>query len=247
MRPDFTSCVAFQIAIADAAGKVIRRLRGPAQAGLNRTCWDLRQSGPLPEHAQPQPGSCNAGRSGGFPLVVPGKYSAVVTPPDGTALKADVSVAPDPHFSISDADRSTRQAALMSAYELQRALAPARAAAQALTSQISAMRQYLNAAGESGRPALALLDRVAAGIARAQHQVEQSMAEAAAVQNAVDEYPGLPTGSQLRQLDWAWEDAGDGVQGLNQVIQQDMPGVYSALGGNVRWPEVKPVAAPVRP
>ena len=32
-----------QISISDAAGKAIRTLRGPAQAGLNRTCWDLHR------------------------------------------------------------------------------------------------------------------------------------------------------------------------------------------------------------
>ena len=92
-----------------------------------------------------------------------------------------------------------------------------------------------------------MLDRVAAGISRAQHQVEQAMTGAVTVQNAVDGYSGLPTGSQLRQLDWAWEDGVAGVADLNQVIQQDMRAVYSALGGSIRWPEVEPVGAPVRP
>jgi len=226
-----------QIAIADDAGKTIRTLRGPAQAGLNRTSWDLRQAGPLPD----------SNRSGAGPIVMPGKYSVVVTPPDGAPLTTDLTVAPDPHFPISDTDRAARQAALMSAYVLQQQLAPARDAAHALTSQTSAMRQYLNAAGETGRPALVMLDRVAAGIGRAQSQMEQAMSGAGTVQNAIDGYPGLPTGSQLRQLDWAWEDAVAGVSALNQAIQREMPAVYASLGGTVRWPELKPVPPPVRP
>jgi hypothetical protein len=165
----------------------------------------------------------------------------------GAPLRADVTVAPDPHFSISDADRTSRQTSLMSAYVLQQQLTPARDAARALTSQMSAMRQYLNAAGESGKPALAVLDRVAAGIGRAQGHIEPAMSGASTVQNAIDGYAGLPTGSELRQLDWAWADALAGVTALNQAIQQDMPAVYAALGGTVRWPELKPVAAPVRP
>ena len=35
------------ITITDAAGKTIRTLRGPAEAGLNRACWDLRESPPI--------------------------------------------------------------------------------------------------------------------------------------------------------------------------------------------------------
>jgi photosystem II stability/assembly factor-like uncharacterized protein len=238
-----------QIAITDAAGKTIRTLRGPAQAGLNRTCWDLRQAGPLPENAHPQMAGCTGvgNRGGAGPIVMPGKYSVSVTPPGGKPLRTGVTVAPDPHFPISDTDRAARQAALVSAYVLQQQLAPAGDAAHALASQMSAMRQYLNAAGESGKPALAVLDRVAAGIGRAQSQMEQAMSGAAGVQNAIDGYAGLPTGSQLRQLDWAWEDAVAGVTALNQAIQQEMPAVYTALGGTLQWPEVKPAAMPLRP
>jgi hypothetical protein len=242
-----------QIAITDAAGKPIRTLRGPAQAGLNRACWDLRQAGPLPETGPQMAGCANTGgagfanRAAAGPIVMPGKYSVAVIPPGGPPLRTDVTVAPDPHFPISDTDRATRQAALMSAYALQQQLAPARDAAHGLTSQISAMRQYLNAAGETGRPALVVLDRVAAGIGRAQIRMEQSMSGAGTVQNAIDGYPGLPTGAQLRQLDWAWEDAVAGVTVLNQAIRQEMPAVYAALGGAVRWPELKPVAVPLRP
>jgi hypothetical protein len=242
-----------QIAITGAAGKTIRTLRGPAQAGLNRACWDLRQAGPLPENGPPQMASCTSTAGAGLgnrgsagPIVMPGKYSVAVIPPDGAPLGTEVTVAPDPHFPISDMDRAARQSALMSAYGLQQQLAPARDAAHALTSRISAMRQYLNAAGETGRPALVVLDRVAAGIGRAQIQMEQAMSGAGLVQNAIDGYPGLPTGSQLRQLDWAWEDAGAGVSALNQAIQQEMPAVYAALGGTVRWPELKPVTPPAR-
>jgi hypothetical protein len=67
------------------------------------------------------------------------------------------------------------------------------------------------------------------------------------VQSGIDAYEGLPTGAQLRQLDWAWEDATSTVSALNRTIQQDMPAVYSALGGPIKWPEAQPVPAPVRP
>jgi photosystem II stability/assembly factor-like uncharacterized protein len=249
-----------QIDISDSSGKLVRALRGPARPGLNRTCWDLRQSSPLFENGPLQMGNCSnagvslfGGRAGFGPVVMPGKYTVLLTPEGAAPLRTDVpqrtelTILPDPHFTISDADRTARQSALMSAYTLQRQLAPAREAAQALSSQIAAIRQYLNGAGESGRPALAALDRAAAGVPRAQNQEEQAMSAANTVQTAIDGYAGLPTGSQLRQLDWAWEDAAAVVSALNQVIQHDMPAVYAALDGSIHYPEIKPVPALVRP
>jgi photosystem II stability/assembly factor-like uncharacterized protein len=242
-----------QIAISDPSGKLVRALRGPAQRGLNRTCWDLRQAS-LFEIGPPQMGNCSntggslfGGRSGLGPVVMPGKYLVQVTLGGAAPMHVDLTVQPDPHFTISDIDRGARQSALMSAYTLQQQLAPAREAAQALNSQIAGMRQYLNGAGESGRPALAVLDRASAGIPRAQSQVEQAMNAANTAQNAIDGYAGLPTGSQLRQLDWAWEDAEAVVSALNQLIQRDMPAVYASLDGSIRYPEIKPVPALVRP
>jgi hypothetical protein len=241
------------IAISDASGRLVRTLRGSSQPGLNRTCWDLRQGPPLPESGQPQMGNCSnpGARLAGAPpavgpVVMPGQYTVVVTPPGAAPLHTELSVLPDPHFTISDADRAARQSALMSAYTLQQQLTPARDAVQALNSQIAAIRQYLNGAGESGRTALAVLDRTAAGVPRAQNQVEQAITAANTVQNAIDGFAGLPTGAQLRQLDWAWEDALAGVAALNQVIREDMARVYTSLDGSVHYPEIKPVAVPRR-
>jgi len=80
-----------------------------------------------------------------------------------------------------------------------------------------------------------------------QGQIARALAEAGQAQGAIDGYDGVPTAAQLRQLDWAWEDATAGVSALDQMIQQDMPSVYAAVGGAVRFPEVRPVAAPARP
>jgi photosystem II stability/assembly factor-like uncharacterized protein len=244
------------ISISDATGKVIRTLRGPAEAGLNRTCWDLRQAPPLPESGLPPMASCTGGgvgEGGGFgranlgPGVPPGKYTVAVTPAGGPAMRTDLTVEPDPHFTISEADRQTRHAAIMAAYTLAQQLVPARDAAEMLTRQAGAMRQYLTASGEGGQSALDVVERVAVEVSRVQAQIVRIQAAAGSVQSGIDAYEGLPTGAQLRQLDWAWEDATSTVSALNRTIQQDMPAVYSALGGPIKWPEAQPVPAPVRP
>jgi len=163
----------------------------------------------------------------------------------GPSLRTEVTVAPDPRLMLSDADRDARYRAVMSAYTLQQQLAPARDAAQKVAAQVAAPRQYLAAAGEGGRAPLAATEKVAAQIIHAQAQVARALTGAGQAQGAMDGYGGLPTEAQLRQMDWAWEDALAGVSALNQVIQQDTPAVYAAVGGV--FPAVQPVAEPVRP
>jgi len=246
------------ISISDATGKIIRTLRGPAEAGLNRTCWDLRMAPALPENgllpmADCSGGAVSEGGGGGFgranvgPGVLPGKYTVAVTPAGGPSLQTDVTVGPDPHFTISEADRMTRHAAIMSAYTLAQQLAPARDTAETLARQAAAMRQYLTAAGENGRSALDVVERVTREVTRVQNQIGRLLTAAAGVQSGIDGYAGLPTGAQLLQLDWAWEDATSIVPALNRVIQQDMPAINAAMGGPIKWPELKPVPPPVRP
>ena len=229
-----------QMAIWDAAGRTVRTLFAPSQAGLNRACWDLRREPAMPENAPPMPASCLAARSGGGPLAPPGKYTVVVTPAGALPMKSELTVQPDPRSRISDADRRTRESAISSAYTLQRQLAAARNAAQTLGIQIAAMR-----GGISGE-AVAFLERAGRNLSHAMGQLNAAIAGAARAQNAMDAYEGAPTAAQLRDVDWAWEDAVTGVTSLNQVIQGDMPELYAAAGPSPRWSPLKPIALPKR-
>jgi len=264
-----------QITIADAAGRTIRSLRGPGQAGLNRACWDLRETPPIADREATPIATCishgggrgdaafgsqvaagvippsgqipNAGGGGGRggrgvgPVVLPGRYTVAVG-----SLKQDVTVEPDPHFSISDADRSKRHAAIMSAYSLQQQLVPARDSAQLLADQMSGLRQYFSAAGESAKTAMGAIDKVSGEIAQARGQVDRAIASAAQVENAMDAYDGLPTAAQFRQLEWAWEDAIAAANAVNQLIKESIPAAYSTMGGPVKAPLLKPVVVPTR-
>ncbi|HEY1339950.1 MAG TPA: hypothetical protein VGF59_20700 [Bryobacteraceae bacterium] len=223
------------IAIADAAGKPLRTMRGPGEPGLNRACWDLRLDPPAPHNGALPPASCHPGGSG--PTVAPGVYVASIAAPGLPPLTGKVTVEPDPHFQISSADRSRRQAAIMSAYSLQQDLVPARDALQALGVQISAIRQFVP-------PATA--DQLVAALAQPQNELNRALNAAAAVQNAMDAYSGVPTEAQIRQLDWAWEDAAAAVSALNRFIHDRMPSVYKAAAGRLPSPEVKPIKPPGR-
>lgn len=265
-----------QISISDAAAKTVRTLRAPAQAGMNRACWDLRQDPPNPVKGPPPMANCagagngrgdavggtpppvapvippsginpagggggGRGGRGGGPVVLPGRYAVSIAPVGTGVLTGDLTVLPDPHFTISEADRNTRHTAIMSAYALQQQLGVAHDTAQSLEAQMAALQQFYAAAGEAGRAGLAIVDRIAGAVARAQGEVDRAMTAAGGAQNAMDGYDGLPTAAQLHQLDWAWEDATAAVATLNEVIA-DLP----SSGGGIKIPDVKPVPAPVR-
>ena len=161
-------------------------------------------------------------------------------------MKTELVVQPDPAFPISGADRTRRNAAIMSAYTLQQQLVPARNALVALNKQLTAMRQYLTAAGDAGRAALAQVEKADASVTATQGALNRTLNSARTVQTAMDGYDGLPTEAQLHQLDWAWEDAAAGASALNKIVGESMPSVYSAIGGTVQWPRVSGVAIPTR-
>jgi photosystem II stability/assembly factor-like uncharacterized protein len=254
------------ITVSDTAGKVIRTFRGPAEAGLNRACWDLHEAAPIdatpgpiatciasgrtpaanpviPPSGQTPGGGGGGGRGGrgGGPVVLPGRYTVTVA-----SLKGEVTVEPDPHFNISEADRMKRHDAIHSAYTLQQQLVPARDAARSITEQLAALRQYFVTLGDNGKTSLAAIDKATPGIAKVQGDVDRAISSAGQVESAIDGYDGLPTVAQLKQIDWAWEDATASAKALNQLIADTIPALYSSLGGAVRPPKLNLVPVPSR-
>ena len=241
-----TSVNTVEITVSDSTGKAIRTLRGPANAGINRTCWDLRMGPPMPSGFAPM-GNCafnSFGRTG--PQVLPGKYTVNVTTTGGPPLTAPVTVLADPRFPITDADRRTRSAAVMSAYGLRQQLAAARDAVQTISNQVMNTRIAFGGGNESTRGAMGALENAAAKFGPVQNQLMRALAAALSVETAMDEYAGLPTAAQLRELDWAWEDAAAAVTALNRFVQQDLPALNGVLSESMKWPAMPAVAMPVR-
>jgi hypothetical protein len=191
----------------------------------------------------PQLADCSGGAGRAGPLVLPGKYTVLVAPGGGATLTAGMTVLPDPHFPLSDADRGRRDTALMSAWWLQQQLVAARDTVQILFGQMTAMRAGGSAAGD---PERSTLDQVAAQAAQLQGQILRPLTNAYNLEAAMDGYAGVPTAAQLRELDEAWDDAIAGVAALNGLIQRDLPPLYNALGGSAKWSEIHPVPAPAR-
>ena len=230
-----------EIAIWDAGGNTVRLLRGSGQAGLNRACWDLRREPALSDTGRLMSASCTvSARGGAGSLVPPAKYTVVVTPAGALPMKSEVTVTPDPRSRISEADRRLHDASLSIAYRLQQQLLPARQAAQVLGGQIASMRSAVSSEGVDQ------LDRAGRDLSVVLAQLTSAISGASRAQSAIDAYEGIPTAAQLRELDWAWEDALAGVAALNEIIQGQMPDLYAAAGPSPRWSPVKPVPVPKR-
>jgi photosystem II stability/assembly factor-like uncharacterized protein len=76
--------------VADATGRVVRRLAAPTTRGLQRVIWDMRGDPPAPAA-----GAGRGGRGGASPLVTPGTYEARLTI-GGITTRVPVVVRPDP-------------------------------------------------------------------------------------------------------------------------------------------------------
>jgi hypothetical protein len=150
-------------------------------------------------------------RGGGGPLVAPGKYTATLTADGATPLKTEIQVLPDVRSRVSEAERKAHETALASAASLQEKLLPARQAAQTLARET----------------------RGSAEISRVLGHINGALSEASRVKNAIDSYEGAPTAAQLRELEWAWEDATEAVNALNRIIREE-------------GSSMKPVAVPKR-
>lgn len=109
-----------EIQISDAAGQVLRNLKGPANLGINRAVWDLSRDA----FKSPPRGEEEEGPRGGGPEVLPGTYTVTVKF-RGAEAKGTVAVVADPRTRVSDADRQANFDAQMRAGRLQETAAAA--------------------------------------------------------------------------------------------------------------------------
>ncbi|MDE2483334.1 MAG: hypothetical protein KGN02_14245, partial [bacterium] len=88
-----------QVTILDARGHVVRTLDGTNAAGLNRIVWNFTSAPPVKWTGAPNPAF--AGPDDG-PTVVPGAYTVRIAL-DGRTMEQRVTVAPDPHATLTRA------------------------------------------------------------------------------------------------------------------------------------------------
>jgi photosystem II stability/assembly factor-like uncharacterized protein len=198
------------VRVSDARGAVIRTLNGTARAGLNHVSWDMRMEPPLMEASldrAPTGGGFGAPPAG--PFVLPGVYAISV---EGLArpLKGELKIEGDPRVAFSDADRRTRQTALLDLYALARTLDAGRAAAALGGDHADAASRTSRGGGVSGETFRAL-----------QSQMGTLINSAGALSRSIEGYSGVPTADQRRQIEWAFDDAREAIGALNRALQDD--------------------------
>ena len=104
------------IEVADASGKTIRKFKGPAKLGVNRTAWDLKRDAfKRPKNPDEE---ANEFRPRSGPEVPPGTYTVTIKFRDQEA-KQTVHVVADPREPFTDAQRQAKYDAILRAGTLQ--------------------------------------------------------------------------------------------------------------------------------
>jgi photosystem II stability/assembly factor-like uncharacterized protein len=229
------------ISISDAAGKVVRQLKGPKTPGLHRVAWDLR--------AEPI-GPATSGLAGAFvltnlgPFVLPGDYRVQVTI-DGRVETRTARVNPDPLVEISDADRDVLYRTLLTLTDLQRtataaadavtkldgrmeeiaatmkanpsAPAPVTTSVQNLTKQVSDLRTAI-----AGRPGQGGGGGGGGGAQPVRNRINALKSEVIGSQT-------LPTRVQSSEVEVVRKLLADLVGQVNTVITSSLPNLYKQL------------------
>ena len=111
------------LTVLDAQNRVVRELRAPLNAGVNRVQWDLRMA---PAVAQPErPPAAVEGEfqqfagGGGAPYVAPGPYTVQLKSGTQTLGSAPMTVRPDPAARLTALEWTTLTNARSRAYDLQ--------------------------------------------------------------------------------------------------------------------------------
>ncbi len=137
-----------KIEILDGSGKAVRTLtQSPAEAGLNRTAWDLRTDGPhLRQEPQPVEDVFMTGPRG--PQVPPGAYTVRITAGSLVAEKP-VEVGLDPTLSVVKEDLRLQHRYALRLLEMQSDLNDALRLFDGLKSQVEERKKTIQALGRN--------------------------------------------------------------------------------------------------
>ncbi|MEO7084201.1 MAG: hypothetical protein ABI442_15795, partial [Gemmatimonadaceae bacterium] len=238
------------IVIADANGKTLRTLKGPASKGINHVAWDLRLSPPVDSANMPPAGGRGGGRGGppaavpiGFPaggeggggrgnapigpLVLPGKYWVKVTVPGISApLSGTLTVDGDPLPKFSATDRAARQVLLMRIYEWTKSLGVARTTVRGLLAQRDSIKADLVAGGAADAATKA--DSLSTRVFTVSAELDRAFNAVNAQRAPIEGWSGMPTADVRSALGYAVEDATKATSELNKLIGADIPAAYKS-------------------
>ena len=235
-----------KITITDKSGAVLRDLKGPKEAGLNRVVWDLRLNPPVP----PPMGEGEGG--GGFfgtprgPRVPPGTYTVKIVAGDKNAT-GNVTVQEDPRIQIVEADRGKLSEAIARVYAMQKSAEGARKTMQTLKSQITTLQNSLKDNTEVSKPVNESIQKLADGLTAIQKKLvsipdntggagpalpdepRPLLNQINGVAFGLDSYTAAPTADELVRIDDLSKQLKDIVAELNKFIAEDVANLNKQL------------------
>jgi hypothetical protein len=223
-----------------AGDTVIRTFKGPAKMGINRAAWSLTRNGfRFPrDPEQPAPEGPPSG-----PDVLPGTYTVRVTW-EGHSATGTVSVAPDPRFTISEADRRTNLAAILRAGQRQEVateavtrLRDAKKAIDRVNEQLAARddsgSKALRAAGDSLKKKLTAVEELFVGPQDTQGFLDASRAVLYRIAYAIDAMGSsweAPTAAELAYVQQGEQALQAALPRYNRVMSDELAAYRQRLG-----------------
>ena len=235
-----------KLTITDSSGAVVRDLKGPKEAGLNRVVWDLRLNPPAPP-----PEGQTAGGGGFFgaprgPRVQPGTYMLKVAAGDKTAT-GNVTVQEDPRIQIVEADRGKLNAAIAKVFALQKSGEAARRNMQGLRTQITALQNSLKDNPEVSKPVNDAVQKLLDSLTAIQKKLVSTpdssgsagpplpdeprplLSQINGVSSGLDSYTAAPTEDELVRIEDLSKQLKDFVAELNKFIAEDVANLNKQL------------------
>jgi photosystem II stability/assembly factor-like uncharacterized protein len=229
-----------KITITDAAGTVVREIKGPKTKGLNQASWDLRVEPPV----APSPGGGESffGPPRG-PLVSPGTYTVKLAV-GGASDTRPVTVEEDPRIRIGASERKEWEQATRQAAKLWGRADAANRAVTALKKQLAEVQESEKDAPEDVKTALKALATTVDGLARRlsrqdplgfagaplSEDPDPVLPRARGAYLALSAITAAPTAQQRETLGRVEKQVAEAVTAVNEVIQKSVPEMNRTLG-----------------
>ena len=230
-----------KITITDAAGTLVREIKGPKEKGINQASWDLRLEPPAP----PPPASAGESFFGPprGPLVGPGTYTAKVTAGAASATRPIV-VEEDPRITIGASERKEWEQAARQGAKLWGRSEAANRSVTALKKQLADVQESQKAAPDDVKAALKTLADTVDGLARQLNRQEPLgfagaplaedpdplMPRARSLYLAISGITAAPTAQQRQSLVRVQMQVDETLAAVNTVLEKSVPEMNRMLG-----------------
>ncbi len=231
------------IEIVDAAGGMVRTLKGTTDAGIHELVWDFRLAPPY-EPAESEEGGFGGTPEG--PRVLPGRYTARLVAGESSAERS-FDVFGEPRVEASQGDLRARQDALMSLHVLNGSLAEASRATERLSQQVADVRELLEGSVEVADSVSDAAEQLSDDLEDLRRELSQVRRDAR-LSGSIEGTTSRPTADEEWQIERTWQRAPALIDRLNAIMEVRLPAIYEMLNRlGVRPAVGDPVVVPRRP